>query len=90
MSLDPKGIETALQEMIDKGDFYYAPEATDVETAILAYLKATDTILVPSKTASSANALLLGISLYWSDKGDEGQSEYVASVAQAIRTAEGK
>jgi hypothetical protein len=47
MTLDPKGIEAALQEMIDKGDFYYAPDASDVENAILAYLKATDTVLVP-------------------------------------------
>jgi hypothetical protein len=90
MKLDPKGIEVALQEMIDAGDFYYAPEAADVETAILAYLLATDTVLVPSKTASSAVTILIGLSLYWRDEGDEKQSEYIARVARSIHAAESK
>lgn len=54
MKLDPKGIKAALYEMIDKGDFYYAPDVEDVETAILAYLKATDSVVVPREAVSIA------------------------------------
>lgn len=87
MKLDEKGIEAAIASM--KYD-HLAFRASDIERAIQAYLKATDTVLVPSKTAFSANALLIGLSRYWSEDGDEEQSEYVASVAQAIKAAEGK
>lgn len=84
-TLDQKGIEAALYEMIDKGDFYYSPHSSDVETAILAYLQATDSVVVPREPTEE---MLEG---WWSGYHDaNGKDPDKLAYQRMIQAAEGK
>lgn len=48
MKLDPKGIETALKAFLDCGSYHGSDDdKRDMENGIRAYLKATNSVIVP-------------------------------------------
>ena len=85
MKLDEKGIDAGASEITSVWAEMKTPDQRyAAEMAVQAYIKATDSEIVPSETVSSAVALLTGLSIFWLEQGDRDQSRHVAKIAKAL------